>query len=74
MKLTNTNTCTVCNIETETIEYLFWEKCINVRNFWRLLEINPCEPCGYNLEIKGVKDVLLQVAGYFETSAPKISK
>ncbi len=32
---------------------------INVRNFWRQLEINLRESCGYNLEIKGLKDVLL---------------
>ena len=57
MKLTNTNACTFCNIEIEPIEHLFWE-CINVRNFWRQLEMNLCESCGYNLEIKGAKDVL----------------
>ncbi len=57
MKLTNTNTCIFCNIEIETIEHLFWE-CINVKNFWRQLEINLRKSCGYNLEIKGVKDVL----------------
>ena len=58
MKLTNTNTCTFCNIEIESIEHLFWE-CINVRNFWRQLEINLRESCGYNLTIEGAIDVLL---------------
>ncbi len=58
MKLPNTNICTFCNIEIETIEHLLWE-CTNVMNFWIQLEIDLRESCGYNLEIKGVKDVYL---------------
>ncbi len=47
----------VSDIDIETIKHLFW-KCINVRIFWRQLEINLFESCGYSLEIKGVRDVL----------------
>ncbi len=56
MKLTNSNSCTFCNIYIETIEHLFWE-CINVRKFWRQLEAKFYESCGYNFEIKWVNDV-----------------
>ncbi len=63
MTLTNTNTCTFRNIEIETIEQYkckeFLETEINVRNFWRQLEINLRKSCGYNLEIEGARDVLL---------------
>ena len=46
----------------EAIEYLFWD-CINVRNIWRQLETNPYESCGYNFEIKWVKDILFGKLG-----------
>ncbi len=36
---------------------------LNVRNFWRQLEINLCESCGYSFKIKWVKDALFDKLG-----------
>ncbi len=56
MKFINTNACTFCIIENETIQHLFRE-CTNIRNFWIQLESSICELIAYNFDIKEAKDI-----------------
>ena len=46
MRLKQNDKCTVCNIDKETIKYLFYE-CEHVQYFWDMLKTLLRDNCGF---------------------------